>query len=407
MPGPAPSRPPRLPAAPGSKIALDSELGLGVASPSVLRQVVAAALETPTDIAPAPDGTLFFTERKKGLSVQRVGQPASKLFAPADLEPGPGAAGGMHSVAVDPRFAVNRHVYIFMRSNAEGRPASRVVRLTLDGALASVAERRDIVVIADVAPATTAPITVAATATSAPPTAGRHLGGVLRFGPDGHLYVAVGDARVPHAAQATAALHGKVLRINRDGEAAADTRPPPGHDPRVYAAGLREPVAIAFHPGSQELMVAQRRGAQAADEVVLLKRGSNAGWDARCAASAGAAVRPAAGPAAGSTGGYCEPEQPAAGNAWRTAQPGAGVAAMELLRGDVWRGWRNSFVMAQDRGQRLEMVLFDDDGRLGRTATALKGLGFGFGALAQQGDALFVATRGKPGGDEIWRLSLY
>ena len=52
-------------------------------------------------------------------------------------------------------------------------------------------------------------------------------------------------------------------------------------------------------------------------------------------------------------------------------------------------------------------MLFDDDGRLGRLATALKGLGFGFGAVAQYGDALYVATRGKPGGDEIWRLTLY
>jgi glucose/arabinose dehydrogenase len=268
LPGIAPSRPPRLPPAPGSKLALASDLGTGIANPSVVRNVIADGLEVPTDIAVAADGTLFFTERRKGLSVQRVGQATSKLFAPADLEPGPGTSGGMRAVAVDPRFAANRHLYVLMRSNAEGRPAGRVVRLTLDSALAAVIERRDIVVIADAAPAVLAP---PATAASAPPAAERHLGGVLRFGADGHLYVAVGDARLPHAAQATGTLHGKVLRVDREGAAAADARPPPGHDPRVYAVGLREPVAIGFHPASQELMVAQRRGAQA-DEVVLLTR---------------------------------------------------------------------------------------------------------------------------------------
>jgi len=80
---------------------------------------------------------------------------------------------------------------------------------------------------------------------------------------------------------------------------------------------------------------------------------------------------------------------------------------MELQRGEAWRGWRNSFDVAQEQGGRLDLLRVDSDGRLGGAVAALKGQGFGFGALAQHGDELYVATRGKPGGDEIWRLSLY
>lgn len=371
-PAPADETPTRAPNAGSTKLPLASDAGLVM--PSVLRQTVAAGLAAPTDMAFSTDGILFYTERLQGLFVQRPGQPAAPLFAPKEL--GAGGSLGMLSVAVDPDFTRNRFVYVFVKTVADRVDAGRVVRLTLDESSAKVVDRREILV-----------------AVSEPPAVrgAPQAGGGLRFGPDGFLYVGLGDGRAAATPQSPLQLRGKVLRIDREGKAAPSNRPPPGFDGRIYAYGLRDPVALAFHPNTETLLVAQRRGSRP-DDLTWLQPGANAGWDPRCSAA---------------ESGYCEStsDTGTAERGWRGGKAGEGVTAVERLRDPMWREWRNAFVVAFDKAQRLDLVKFDAQGRVVQATPVVQKLGVGFKAIAQGPDALYVMTSGKTGGEEIWRLS--
>jgi glucose/arabinose dehydrogenase len=105
-------------------------------------------------------------------------------------------------------------------------------------------------------------------------------GGTLRFGPDGKLYVAVGDhgAR-PSNAQDTLGgrnLRGKILRLNPDG-----TVPYDNPFPRRYfwSIGFRDPSALGFDPANGRLYVTE--GGSLTNEVIVVPRGANLGWPGR------------------------------------------------------------------------------------------------------------------------------
>jgi glucose/arabinose dehydrogenase len=105
-------------------------------------------------------------------------------------------------------------------------------------------------------------------------------GGVLRFGPDGKLYVAVGDhgAR-PSNAQDTLGgrnLRGKILRLNPDGTVPADNPYPKKY---FWAIGLRDPSGIGIDPLGGRMYVTE--GGPLANEVITVPRGGNLGWPAR------------------------------------------------------------------------------------------------------------------------------
>jgi glucose/arabinose dehydrogenase len=372
--------PPRAPLPAGARAALTQSPDAGLVAPSLLRQTAASGLKSPTDLAFTSDGVLFYTERAQGLYAQRPGEAAVAVFTPRDLATA--GSSGMLAVAVDPEFSRNRFVYVFMRASAEGLTSSRVVRLTMDGSQTKVLDRRDIVMVASDS-------AVESTRSSEP-----HFGGALRFGPDGYLYVGLGDGRSATTPQSPQMLAGKVLRVDRNGQAAPGNRAPAGYDSRVFAYGVRDPVALAFHPNTEALLVAQRRGTQP-DDIALAEAGTNGGWDPRC-------MPPRTG--------YCEraEDQASAASlvaaAWRGGKAGEGLTAVERLRDPVWRGWRNAFVVAFDRAQRLDLVKLDADGRVVQATPVLQKLGVGFKAVAQGPDGLYVVTSGKPGGEEIWRL---
>ena len=380
---PVDGSPPRAPQSTATKLALSDGLGYGPLAPTILRRTMVGGLVAPTDLVFASDGTMFFTERGRGLFAMRSGAEAVPIFTPKDLASA--GSSGMLAVTLDPEFARNGFAYIFMRSTATGAEDSRVVRVTINASSTQVADRRDILVVP-------APTTGGETPGSEP-----HAGGALRFGPDGYLYVGLGDERSTLASQSDASLAGKVLRIDRNGQAAPGNTAPAGFDKRVFALGLRDPVALAFHPNTEAALVGQRYSAQP-DDIALAKPGANGGWAPQCAT-----------PKAG----YCEHaadqarSAPASGlvASWRGGKASEGLTAIERLRDPMWGDWRNAFVVAFDRAQRLDLVKFDAEGRTLLATPALEKLGVGFKAVAQGPDGLYVVTSGKRGGEEIWRLS--
>ncbi len=129
---------------------------------------------------------------------------------------------------------------------------------------------------------------------SFPKPHGNHNGGSLKFGPDGFLYISVGDggaAHDPHGnAQSLTDLLGSILRIDVDqrdsGKAYAIPKDNPFVDRgatargEVWAYGLRNPWRIAFDPAGGTLW-APDVGQDASEEINVITRGGNYGWDIR------------------------------------------------------------------------------------------------------------------------------
>jgi aldose sugar dehydrogenase len=358
--------------------------------PDLLRQTVAKGLHEPTDLAVLPNGTVFAVERERGLAVFSPLQGIWRVFAPADLAHAGG--GGMLGLAVDPLFDRTKQVYVFMTSSLGGDGASnRVVRLTLDADAKHVIRREDIVTgIRFVNPS------------GSPGMLGtRHFGGRLAIGPSGHLYVGTGDGFGAEAPQSLQVLAGKVLQIDVRALVAPNQTSMP--DVRLRAIGIRDPVGIGFHPNSEALVVADR-GGSSVDEVFLVPAGGNAGWDPRCTDAAQKYCGDASAGSKEVPMNKLSSPQTVTHPAWQSSSRGNGLSAMAPLRGTAWRDWNSSFALAFDAGQRIDLVKIDTSGQVVQQATLLRGLGYGFAAISQGPDGLYVATRGKPGGEEIVRL---
>jgi glucose/arabinose dehydrogenase len=230
-------------------------------APTLSRTVLMRGLQNPWDMAFAPDGTLLFTERARGLSVRLPNGTTRLLFKPADLV----AEGqsGMLGVTLDPQFAANRTIYLYLASNASGATANRVIALTVDAGFNTVAGRRDVV-------------------TGITYSNGVHSGGRIRFGPDNYLYITTGDTRQGKVPQSLTELGSKVLRVDRDGNAALGNNAPAGANPRIYAFGFRNVQGIDFRPSSGVPFISEH-GPGYTDEVTPLRAGGNGGWDPLCA----------------------------------------------------------------------------------------------------------------------------
>ncbi|MFO7478259.1 MAG: PQQ-dependent sugar dehydrogenase, partial [Methyloceanibacter sp.] len=226
-------------------------------APKLTQTSVLSGLENPWDMAFLPDQTMFFTEKGRGLSVRLPSGDVKKLVGMKDTKDYAGTEAdlicdgqaGMNGVAIDPDFDKNRFIYVYSTSNKSSPPTNRVMRLKVSDDLSEVSDRTDIVDDIPYKPA----------ATDHPfGGSGAHNGGRLRFNPgDGYLYVTTGDTHNGEVPQSPTKIGGKVLRIDRDGKAAKDNKPPEGFDARIYTYGHRNPQGIAFIPGTNRPVTAE------------------------------------------------------------------------------------------------------------------------------------------------------
>lgn len=124
-----------------------------------------------------------------------------------------------------------------------------------------------------------------------------HNGGCIAFGPDGMLYIAFGDGGPqrdpPGNSQNPRVFLGSMLRIDVDrrDEGKAYAIPPdnpfveahrrePAIHPETWAIGFREPWRFSFDPETGELYVGDV-GQDKYEEVSIVKRGENHGWNVR------------------------------------------------------------------------------------------------------------------------------
>jgi aldose sugar dehydrogenase len=231
--------------------------GALAAAPSLATELAVGKLELPWDMAFMKDGTMFFTEKCKGLSVRTAAGTINKLhgiggttgYSSSSADLFCDGQAGMMGVAIDPEFDKNRFIYVFSSSKLNDKLVNRVMRMKVDAAMTGVSERTDIV-----------PDIAYKPAASKHPFGGpgAHNGGRIRFSPgDGFLYVTTGDTHKGLGPQSPTYIGGKVLRIDRDGKPAAGNTPPTGFDPRIYTYGHRNPQAIAFRPGDNRPFTAE------------------------------------------------------------------------------------------------------------------------------------------------------
>lgn len=214
-------------------------------------QVVATNLEIPWSLAFAPDGRLFVTERPGRVRIlqggQLLAQPALTL---TDISAQ--GEGGLLGLTLHPGFAQNHLVYLVYTARGDGGgPVNRLVRYREVGN-----QLAESAVILDRIPA-----------------AMIHDGSRVRFGPDGKLYMTMGDAADPSRAQDLASLNGKILRLNDDGSTPRDN---PFSSP-IYSSGHRNPQGIDWHPTTGDLWETEH-GQTGNDEVNLVELGRNYGW---------------------------------------------------------------------------------------------------------------------------------
>ncbi|MDA1275655.1 MAG: PQQ-dependent sugar dehydrogenase [Verrucomicrobia bacterium] len=118
-----------------------------------------------------------------------------------------------------------------------------------------------------------------------------HNGGCIEFGPDGFLYLGMGDSAPNFDPQGYAQdlrlLFGKMLRIDVDrcdpglAYGIPDDNPfvrQPDARPEIWAYGLREPWRFSFDRVTGDLWVADL-GQERGDEIGIVRRGENHGWN--------------------------------------------------------------------------------------------------------------------------------
>ena len=232
-------------------------------------------------LAFAPDGRLFYTV-KGGFSGDQTAQVRivenGRLRVTPFLSTPVNTAGerGLLGIAFDPNFAVNRFVYIYKTApNTEtgtDRPANRVIRYTEDPATqTAIPDSATVLLDVPIGPE------------NDPNT--NHNGGNLHFGPDGKLYVTIGDyGRTPANAQNLGNPLGKIHRLNPDGSIPADNpfmTGPVTATKSIRSYGHRNSFDFVFDPSTGRLFFTEN-GPGCDDEVNLGQPGGNYGWPNSC-----------------------------------------------------------------------------------------------------------------------------
>lgn len=269
-------------------------------------------------VSPPGEANRVFIVEKKGriVVVPDLARPTREVFLDLSDRLGTNRGGelGLLALAFHPQYATNRQLYVwytqFTGSGRDARGTSRLARFTASAGNPNAAD-----------PASEQLLIIQ------PDEASNHNGGELLFGPDGYLYVSIGDEGayndiLENSQRLTKDFFAGILRID------VDQRPgnlPPNPHPAVqpgtysvphdnpfvgatrfnnepvdpaavrtefWAVGLRNVWRMAFDPATGHLWAADV-GQNSREEIDLIVRGGNYGWNFREARGRGPRANPA------------------------------------------------------------------------------------------------------------------
>lgn len=216
---------------------------------------------------PSAPKTLLVVEQQGTIRVVKRGRVLPRVFLDISRKVSKGSEQGLLGVAFDPNFRKNRLVYV---SYTQRDGASVLSSLRVDARdPEKVAPRSEVVRLRVSQPFE------------------NHNGGHILFGPDGFLYLGLGDGGSggdpQNNAQNLSTLLGKILRL--DVNVAKGYRIPPdnpfisvqGARPEIYAYGVRNPWRFSFDSLSSRLFIGDV-GQNEEEEVSIAERGDNLGW---------------------------------------------------------------------------------------------------------------------------------
>ena len=225
--------------------------GLGGVAQGAEPEPFVQGLAFPTNMAFAPDGRLFFTEKDTGnVRIVQDGEVLARPFVTLPVVPD--AERGLLGIAIDPNFDQEPWVYLYLSDATDG--VNRLVRVRAQGDRGG------------------RPETLLEGLDSA---AGYHNGGDLVFATDGSLFASLGEAHDADRAQDPDDLGGKIVRVNPDGTVPTDN--PFGADNPVWSYGHRNSFGLCIDRETGELWETEN-GPDVDDEINMIEPGANYGW---------------------------------------------------------------------------------------------------------------------------------
>jgi glucose/arabinose dehydrogenase len=247
-------------------------LATGCVSAQPGLEVVASGLTRPVYVTHAGDDRLFLVEQA---GVIKVRQPHGAIAGFLDIRDRVGSRGneqGLLSVAFHPGFAKNRRLFVYYTDRG-GDTVVAEFRADASATKASPKSERRLLEV--------------------PQPYSNHNGGQLQFGPDGYLYIGLGDGGSGgdplNAGQDRNTLLGALLRIDVDGAApysVPSDNPYAGGGGRaeIWATGLRNPWRFSFDRTTDDLYIAdvgQNRLEEVSVQRAAGPAGANFGWRIR------------------------------------------------------------------------------------------------------------------------------
>ncbi len=352
------------------------------AAPVPTATVVQSGLVIPWDLAFAPDGTMFVTERPGRIRVYASGAPGAALVSTTTV---PNLRSehesGLNGIAVDVNFASNRFIYVCASVDpAPTEPVDNDLNWTNQVMRYRVTAQRT--------------LTERTVIFNGARAAFQHNGCSVEMDASGHLWVGIGDARQPADAQDPDSFNGKILRMNRDGTVPADNPVLPGAGGRsqVYTMGHRNPQGIAFQPGTGRVY-ASEHGPNENDEINLLQPGGNYGWP--CYTGTATPFTPAG----------CAPANQYLAPAWASGSSTIATSGMTFLSHAHWADWRNSAVVMQLKQQDVRRFVPSANGAVMSQADLFFDGEFGrLRAAVQAPDGALYATTSNGSNDVVLRI---